>query len=452
MLVVIDGLGAAALRPRRGRGPRADDRGARRAGHRARVGRLLLPVADPGLPVGARHRPRPRRVVHPRARLVPPRRGPLRRVRLVVPRDPGRGRARVHQRLDDEPQHPAPLAARADGVRARRGRGARGAARSTSSSSAAGCATRCRDRAPRRWRAASACSTPPTARRASSSASSSPPTRPARRATSGVHGRNDEHAGRGRALAGRPRRLRLPPLLPARGRHGAAPRRARTPRSTPWSAPTRRSARWSQAAAGSSGSSSATRSSCVADHGQTTVRDGVRRAARRFPDLPQFVSSLRSTPAASAIAVAASNRAAMVYRLTDAPPARELAGARRRACPGSTSSPSARTAGRRAAARRPWSCGSGATRPADPTAAATAGGSTGEAGALGLERTDGAIASAAYPNALERIDQILHCVNAGEVVISAARRRRVHGRGRLAPPRRRLARRARRPRSRSCRS
>ena len=29
--------------------------------------------------------------------------------------------------------------------------------------------------------------------------------------------------------------------------------------------------------------------------------------------------------------------------------------------------------------------------------------------------------SAAYPNALERVDQILHCVNAGEVVVSAAR-------------------------------
>ena len=61
-----------------------------------------------------------------------------------------------------------------------------------------------------------------------------------------------------------------------------------------------------------------------ADHGQSTVREAFELRTA-LPDLPQFVSSLRSTPADSAIAVAASNRAAMVYRLTDAPTARELA-------------------------------------------------------------------------------------------------------------------------------
>ena len=157
----------------------------------------------------------------------------------------------------------------------------------------------------------------------------------------------------------------------------------------------------------------------VADHGQST--GARRRSSCARPSRTCRSSSPRCgrRPASSAIAVAASNRAAMVYRLTDAPPARELAARveglpeidvvafredawgvvrrdgvelRFRRDPGGD--PDRR--GNRWAARR-------------------------GAGALGLERTDGAIASAAYPNALERIDQILHCVNAGEVVISAAR-------------------------------
>ena len=171
--------------------------------------------------------------------------------------------------------------------------------------------------------------------------------------------------------------------------------------------------------AGWSGSSSATRSSSAPT---TASRRCARRSscARRSRDLPQFVSSLRSTPADSAIAVAASNRAAMVYRLTDAPPARELAARveelaadRRRRLPRGR-------VGRRAA-RRAWRCASGATRRATRTARGgrwRAGRRAGRprAGAGGRA----SCASATYPNALERVDQILHCVNAGEVVISAA--------------------------------
>ena len=53
---------------------------------------------------------------------------------------------------------------------------------------------------------------------------------------------------------------------------------------------------------------------------------GLRAADRVRRPAPSSSRSLRSTPADSAIAVAASNRAAMIYRLTDAPPARALAG------------------------------------------------------------------------------------------------------------------------------
>ncbi len=156
----------------------------------------------------------------------------------------------------------------------------------------------------------------------------------------------------------------------------------------------------------------------VADHGQSQVRTAFELRTA-FPDLPQFVSSLRSKPADSAIAVAASNRAAMIYRLTDAPPARELA---------------ARVEGLAeidvvAFREDEW----GVVRrdglelrfrrdpDGDPDRRGSRWRLAGEPGALALEQAGGALASEAYPNALERVDQILHCVNAGEVVISAAR-------------------------------
>jgi hypothetical protein len=154
-----------------------------------------------------------------------------------------------------------------------------------------------------------------------------------------------------------------------------------------------------------------------ADHGQSPVSTAfeVRTA---LPDLPQFVSSLRSSPADSAIAVAASNRAAMIYRLHDAPPARELA-ARLEGLPEAdvvafredewdvVRRDGMELRFQRDAAGEPDRRG-GHWRLA------------GEPGALGLERAGGVLVSASYPNALERVDQILHCVNAGEVVVSAA--------------------------------
>ena len=45
---------------------------------------------------------------------------------------------------------------------------------------------------------------------------------------------------------------------------------------------------------------------------------------------------------------------------------------------------------------------------------------TGDHGALGLETDGDEIAAPGYPNALERLDCLLRCVNAGEVVCSAA--------------------------------
>ena len=95
---------------------------ARRAGHlRARL-RVDVPVGDARGERGDRHRPRPGRAPHPRDELVPPRRGALRRVRLLVA-----GHARVRRRalalrhrLQHEPG--APLARAPDGLRAPRRR------------------------------------------------------------------------------------------------------------------------------------------------------------------------------------------------------------------------------------------------------------------------------------------------------------------------------------------
>src|SRR5699024_7012845 len=44
----------------------------------------------------------------------------------------------------------------------------------------------------------------------------------------------------------------------------------------------------------------------------------------------------------------------------------------------------------------------------------------GEPAELGLDRVGGSLVSADYPNALERVHAILSCVNAGELVLSAA--------------------------------
>ena len=63
----------------------------------------------------------------------------------------------------------------------------------------------------------------------------------------------------------------------------------------------------------------------LADHGQTAAREAcdVRPA---LSGLRLFVSSLRSAPGEAQVAVAASNRVCMLYRLADAPASRDLAG------------------------------------------------------------------------------------------------------------------------------
>ena len=75
---------AARLHHRRRHG--AHSRLAGRRGFAHRRLRLHLPVAHPGVPVGTGHRPSPRRLADPQHDLVSPRRGPVRRVRLVADR------------------------------------------------------------------------------------------------------------------------------------------------------------------------------------------------------------------------------------------------------------------------------------------------------------------------------------------------------------------------------
>jgi predicted AlkP superfamily pyrophosphatase or phosphodiesterase len=154
-----------------------------------------------------------------------------------------------------------------------------------------------------------------------------------------------------------------------------------------------------------------------ADHGQTQVRETFELRSA-LPDLPQFVSSLRSSPDRSAIAVSASNRAAMVYRLTDAPPSRAIA-ARLEELPQIdvvAFDEDGWHVARRAGEEVRFRLDAGGELDARGGHWALAG----EPGALGLERAGGLLRSAAYPNALERLHQILTCVNAGEVVASAA--------------------------------
>ena len=116
---------AGASRPRARRGPRADDRGPHRRRVAHRPVRLDVPVADAGLPVGARHGRASGRLAHPRDDVVPPRRGPVRGVRLLVRGDARRGDAADGRRHPGQPEPAPPLAAGDDGVRGARGRRAR---------------------------------------------------------------------------------------------------------------------------------------------------------------------------------------------------------------------------------------------------------------------------------------------------------------------------------------
>jgi hypothetical protein len=154
----------------------------------------------------------------------------------------------------------------------------------------------------------------------------------------------------------------------------------------------------------------------LADHGQTAARTAcdVRPA---LADLKLFAGSLRSAPDDTQVAVAASNRVCMLYRLAGAPSSRDLAG-RMAALDGVDL----------------------AAFLEDDDAVVLRGGSelrfrrggpvvdrrgnewtvTGDHGALGLITDGDVVAAPGYPNALERVDCLLRCVNAGEVVCSAA--------------------------------
>lgn len=145
-----------------------------------------------------------------------------------------------------------------------------------------------------------------------------------------------------------------------------------------------------------------------ADHGQTAVTH-LCDPRSALTDLVRFRGSRRVAVADAQVAVAASNRAAMVYRLAGAPAASEIA-ARLDALAGvdvvayrEADGYVAVRAGQRLVYRR------------DLSAAADGRGNRfardGDLGTLSEDR---------YPNGLERLAGLLDCINAGEVVASAA--------------------------------
>ena len=153
----------------------------------------------------------------------------------------------------------------------------------------------------------------------------------------------------------------------------------------------------------------------ASDHGQSAVErdDDVRDA---FADLDLFVSRTRSDPARSDVAVAASNRAAMVYRLATDASAEELA---------------ARLADRPSVDLVAWRENGHAVVERDGRRLSFAPGGAVADGRGGTWTLDGdrtvldlsgneVVLSGDYPNGLERTWSLLTCVNAGEVVASAA--------------------------------
>ena len=153
-----------------------------------------------------------------------------------------------------------------------------------------------------------------------------------------------------------------------------------------------------------------------ADHGQSPDRPR-RRRPRRVRGHAPVSRPRRTDPDECDLAVAASNRAGarLPAREPDAAsrdrraPARTTLGRRRSLARGrarrrSTRGPRAAVRARRPAAGRPWAArgrSRATARPSGSRATATWSRST-------------------YPNALERLWQILGCVNAGDVVASAA--------------------------------
>jgi hypothetical protein len=151
-----------------------------------------------------------------------------------------------------------------------------------------------------------------------------------------------------------------------------------------------------------------------ADHGQSAIErdDDIRDA---FSDQRLFLARGRTDPRESDLAVAASNRAGHVYRLASDMPLDEIAG---RMLERASVDVAAWLEDEHAVVRR-----HGRELRFRP------GGSRqdlrggrweieGELATLDLEGDD-TLGSATYPNALERIWQILGCVNAGDVVVSA---------------------------------
>ena len=152
-----------------------------------------------------------------------------------------------------------------------------------------------------------------------------------------------------------------------------------------------------------------------ADHGQTDVlRDDDPRDG--FTDLRAFVKRGRSDPADCDVAIAASNRAAMVYDLRKDLPREELA---------------LRLASRASVDVVAWREDEHAVALRDGRRLRFAPGGErhdergnswnldGDVATLALD-DDGPLRSPDYPNALERLWSALRCVNAGDVLASAA--------------------------------
>ena len=122
ILILIDGLTPSMLEDTLERGA-APVAGAARRARPLPPRDLDLPVADAGVPLGARDRGASRRARDPAPRLVPPRRAAAGRVRLVVRRRPcGRDEA-VADRHGLRPQREPPRQRRRDRLRGARGRG-----------------------------------------------------------------------------------------------------------------------------------------------------------------------------------------------------------------------------------------------------------------------------------------------------------------------------------------
>jgi hypothetical protein len=152
-----------------------------------------------------------------------------------------------------------------------------------------------------------------------------------------------------------------------------------------------------------------------ADHGQSAIEcdDDIRDA---FGDQRLFVARGRTDPEHSDLAIAASNRAGHVYRLAGSMPLDEIA---------------ARLLERPSVDVAAWrEDGHAIVRQAGRELRFAPGGPLrdrrggsweleGDRATLALEGTE-TLGSETYPNALERIWQILGCVNAGDVVASAA--------------------------------